>query len=157
MKCIQNGLFPFTPSKTSFETFPKYLWGSSIWFTYNFDSRQKNNKKQLIAAYNFVSPQFLERLFLRIDKNECQIWTQRPPLCVIWHQARPIWLKLKSDGSWGLFTWRLNRIRGCKQFEASCIYFSEVSLLLRFQLVERPMSNQSRALSHNALARCSRW
>ena len=49
----------------------------------------------LMAAYSLVSPQLLKCLFLRIDKNEWQIWTQRPCLCVIWHQSCESRWKLK--------------------------------------------------------------
>ena len=49
---------------------------------------------------------------MNVSKYWLENWLSWPQLPIDWHQARPIWLTLNLDGSWSLFTSRLNQIRG---------------------------------------------
>ena len=92
---------------------------------------------------------------IRISWNRCKNQASRPQLSIDWHQAWYIWLKLKMDASWRLFTRRSNDIRGR---EVAC-NFSEVNLLQILQLVEKSvykLYNQSEALFHMTFSKQQR-
>ena len=85
---------------------------------------------------------------LNISWNRCKIRAFWPQLPIVWHQARQIWLKLKSRLFIKRFTSRSNEIRGC---EDTC-NISELLLFRCLWLVKKLVyifKNQWQMTSHN--------
>ena len=90
---------------------------------------------------------------INISWHGCKNRVFWPQLPIVWHQACPIWLILKSDGSWVLFTSRSKQItasRGCelifRLFLYRSLWFVERSFFLFY--------NQWKVLFYVVFVKC---